>query len=343
MTAEPERAGPQVLPDGSVLFRLLDPDRSYGRVRLVAGLGTLDPRPDLEWADGVWSARVNLPPVHRLEYGFEITQVIADPQVAQAVDTGFGHRSVLELPGYSPPGWLSREVTAGTEVPVAVEIPGVTALLWSPAGLDPDEAAPLLLVHDGPSYAGPGSLTRYLSVLAADGGPTARALLVTADSRELLYGACDGYADAVVETLLPAASAIVATGPVLGVGASLGALAALHLEWRHPGTLAGMLLQSGAFFTPETDPQERGFPSWEHVTALVAEVVSDQRAAALPPVAITCGAHEENAANNALLAARLREVGVEVTHAEVADMHNVTCWRDSLDPALRDLLATVAG
>lgn len=337
MRADPTE-GPEPQPDGSVLFRLPDPEHAYGRVRLLAGLGTLDPRPDLTWSDGVWSARVALPPVHRLEYAFEVTQVLPDPHAAQRIDTLGGPRSVLEMPGYEPPGWLEREVPEGTEVPVAVDIPGVTARLWAPAGLQPDERAPLLLVHDGPGYAAEGGLTRYLAVLADDDVAAVRALLLTADPRAELYGASDAYAAAIAEILLPAVTTAVSTGPVLGVGASLGALAVLHLEWRHPGTLAAMLLQSGAYFTPETDPQESGFPSWEPVTRFVAEVLTDERAALLPPVAITCGAHEENAANNALLAQRLRAAGVEVTTTEVADLHNMTCWRDSLDPALRDLL-----
>lgn len=340
MRQERGTAGPELLADGRVLFRLPDPHRAYGRVRLVAGLGTLDPRPDLAWSDGVWSAPVELPPVHRLEYGFEVTQILTDPHGHGTIDSGFGHRSVLELPGYRAPDWLEREVPRGTEVPVAVEIPGVTARLWSPAGLDPGAMAPLLLVHDGTSPDDPGGPTRYLSVLVQDGAaPPMRVLLTTAHPRDVLYAACDEYADALVGTMLPSVAAIAPTGPVLAVGASLGALAVLHAEWRHPGTFAGMLLQSGAYFTPETDPQERGFTSWEPVTRFVAQVLSHDRAAALPPTVITCGAHEENAANNTLLARRLAEVGVESRYVETGGLHNATAWRDALHPGLRDLLA----
>lgn len=327
---------------GPLEFSLPDPERQYSRVRLDAGLGTAGPRPELEWADGVWSVRVELPPVQRVEYGFEVTRTIADPANALGVESGFGPRSVLELPGYTPPTWLDRKVPEGTRVPVAVEIPGVTASLWSPTGLAPEDPAPLLLVHDGPEYASQGALPQYLGVLADDDGVgPVRALLATASPRMALYGALPAYADAVVDELLPAVREEVATGGVVAVGASLGALAALHTEWLHPGTFVAMLLQSGAFFTPETDPQERGMPVWAAVTEFVEIVHAEPRAAELPPVAITCGTHEENAANNLLMALRLREVGVEVTHTEVADLHNFTCWRDSLDPALRNLLVAL--
>src|SRR5690606_40986479 len=128
-------------------------------------------------------------------------------------------------------------------------------------------------VHDGPDYLEHAALGRYLSVLAADGeAPPTRVLALTADPRDRLYGACDEYAQALVAAVLPRANEHAPTTAVVGLGASLGALAVLHAEWRHPGTFGAMLLQSGAFFTPATDPQERGFPAWDAVTGLVAEV-----------------------------------------------------------------------
>lgn len=330
------------LADGVLTFRLADPDRRYGRVRLDAGLGTAGPRPELAWADGVWSVTVELPPLHRVEYGFEVTRTITDPGGSGEVESGFGPRSVLELPGYQPPAWLGRAPEPGRTVPLPLALDGVTAWLWSAPGVRASEEASLLVVHDGPEYSGRGALTHYLGVLGDDGdiGPV-RALLLTADPRDRLYAASHDYSDAVVADILPAVTARVPTGAIVAVGASLGALAAVAVQWHHPGTFDGLFLQSGSFFTPRTDPQERGFSGYERVTGLVGELLTEPRAEALPPTAITCGAHEENAANNAALAARLREVGVAVTHRETADLHNVTAWRDAYDPALRDLLRTV--
>ena len=54
------------------------------------------------------------------------------------------------------------------------------------------------------------------------------------------------------------------------MGRSLGALAALHAEWAHPGTFAGLFLQSGSFFTVETDPQEQDFSAFGAVTGVRA-------------------------------------------------------------------------
>src|SRR5690606_7822128 len=235
---------PEALPDGRVLLRPPGPAHRHQRVRLLAGLGTLDPRPDLSWSDGVWSVCAALPPVDRVEYAFEVTTA---GQPAPAVVPG----GVLERHGYAPPAWCGREVPDGAVAPLPLDVAGVTARLWSPAGLDGPAAAPLLVVHDGPDYLEHAALGRYLSVLAADGeAPPTRVLALTADPRDRLYGACDEYAQALVAAVLPRANEHAPTTAVVGLGASLGALAVLHAEWRHPGTFGAMLLQSGAFFTP---------------------------------------------------------------------------------------------
>jgi enterochelin esterase family protein len=57
------------------------------------------------------------------------------------------------------------------------------------------------------------------------------------------------------------------------------------------------------------------------------------------PVAMTCGAEEENVFNNRLMANALAAQGYDADLAEVPDMHNYTGWRDALDPHLTRLLA----
>ena len=59
------------------------------------------------------------------------------------------------------------------------------------------------------------------------------------------------------------------------------------------------------------------------------------------PTVITCGAVEENLANNREMAAALRRQGYPVDLVEVPDAHNWTGWRDALDPHLTTLLQTV--
>lgn len=250
----------------------------------------------------------------------------------------------LEEQSASPgePAWTTRTAGPGTTTALATGVLGVTAELWSPEWLGQSDPAPLVVVHDGPDYAARGGLTHYLAVLAAERlAAPARALLLTAQPREVLYAASPTYTNALVTRLLPRVTSRWPTTGCVAVGASLGALAALHAQWHHPGLFRAMLLQSGSFFTPRTDPQESGFPRWREVTGFVAEVLADRTAAAaLPPIALTCGDREENLLNNRLMAAHLREAGAAGMLTEVPGEHDFTCWRDGLDPSLRDLLVS---
>jgi enterochelin esterase family protein len=56
---------------------------------------------------------------------------------------------------------------------------------------------------------------------------------------------------------------------------------------------------------------------------------------------LTCGRGEENWENNQAMLAALRRAGVSVAFSAFADGHTWVGWRDSLDPALTDLLAAL--
>jgi enterochelin esterase family protein len=60
-------------------------------------------------------------------------------------------------------------------------------------------------------------------------------------------------------------------------------------------------------------------------------------------VTITCGAPEENLANNRAVATALRRQGHDVRVHVNRDAHNYVGWRDTLDPHLTELLARVWG
>jgi enterochelin esterase family protein len=169
-------------------------------------------------------------------------------------------------------------------------------------------------------------------------------LLSPGKQRDERYAASPAYAAALVDEVVPALSEELATAgrPVL-VGQSLGALAALHAAWTSPGTFAGLMLQSGSFFTPELDPQESGYSHFAQVTGFVATVLDAQQAAEPLEVTMTCGTAEENLANNLALRDHLRSVGLNVSWGEVRQGHTWTCWRDSLHPHLADLLARAWG
>src|SRR3954452_15949652 len=188
-----------------------------------------------------------------------------------------------------------------------------------------------------------GGWPRFVSALIATGRlPSTRVGLLAPGSRDERYAANPKYADALSEHVLPTLKESAPSGepPVL-MGQSLGAVAALHAEWTHPGTFAGLLLQSGSFFTPELDPQEAGYAHWKPVTGFVAEVLQAKKAPSTPAVAVCFATAEENAANNRQIAAKLAGLGCPVTLGEVRDAHPFTCWRGLLDPNLTDLLRSI--
>ena len=115
----------------------------------------------------------------------------------------------------------------------------------------------------------------------------------------------------------------------------------LHAQRRHPAGFGGLFLQSGSFFQPRYDRQESGFQRYLRIVRFTGRV---RRAAAFTgavPVTITCGAVEENMANNRDMAAVLGRQGYAVSFTEVPDAHNWTGWRDALDPHLTTLLQRV--
>ena len=325
-------------------LKLADPDERYTAVRLHSDLAALD----YERAGAEWTLDLGGAPVTRLEYELEL--VHADGASVRVLDPGnpltapgaFGDKSVLLLDGYEQPGWIGEPGVEAAERELVVPGRGlgadVAVRLWSPADAADKTALPLLVANDGPEYAELAGLTDYCAAMIARGAlPPHRVALVAPGARNEWYSASPLYAGALVRGVLPAVAAEVAVrGAPAAMGASLGALAMLHAQHRHPGTFAGLFLQSGSFFTPEHDIQERGFERWARVTAFVAEVLSGGVGSGAAPAVLTCGAGEENIHNNREMAAALGE------HLhELGDLHNYTAWRDALDPDLTNLLAAL--
>jgi enterochelin esterase family protein len=217
----------------------------------------------------------------------------------------------------------------------------VIAQVWSPAGLERDQPAPALLAHDGPEYDHLSRLTQWAGATIEAGKlPPFRLVMLPPGDRDNWYSASEGYAKAFTQVLLPGLTNRVAVrGPLVGMGASLGGLAMLHVHRRFPGVLGGLFMQSGSFFTEETDPQEIRFSRFGRITPFVRGVLRTKRFEHAIPVAMTCGAEEENAANNRLMAEGLARQGYPVDYVENPDMHNYTNWRDTFDPSLTGLCA----
>jgi enterochelin esterase family protein len=156
--------------------------------------------------------------------------------------------------------------------------------------------------------------------------------------RDETYSASALYAAALVRELLPEIGKRAPHGRVIGMGASLGALAMLHAHVRHPGTFDGLLLQSGSFFRQRFDRYESGFPRYGRITRFVGTVLRGVDVQRPIPIALTVGSGEENRANNEALAEALIYQGYPAWISVVRDGHTWTCWRDAFHPHLPALI-----
>jgi enterochelin esterase-like enzyme len=340
--------GPQV-GDGVVDFTVTD--RS---LKTVALLHELERPRRIEFARArqSFTLRYPRPAVDRFEYLLELTtrararRVVPDPTNPLRAPGPFGDKSVVEFPEYEAPEWtLDGQAPAGDLRELTLESvrlrTTIRTLLWSPEDADPERPLPLLVVHDGPDYGEYARLLRLLAHLVEYGEtPEFRALLLPpGKTRDELYSASARYASALAADLIPHARTHAAFDrpPVL-LGASLGALAALHAHVRHPGLLGGLFLQSGSFFRRRYDSHESGFGRFGRIARFVGEVHGRSVFAPAVPTVVTCGTGEENLANNRALAAALERRGWDVHTVWNRDAHNWTAWRDVLHPHLATLL-----
>jgi enterochelin esterase-like enzyme len=337
--------------DYAVLLRLADPDERYTAVRLCSDLPLSDGRTAYSRHDGEWRLELAPPPLTRLEYQLEVVhrdgggERICDPGNPHRAPGAFGEKSVLLLPGYAPPRWLEAEGVPGNTETLAVRGRGlganVRARIWSPSDADAAEPLPLLAAHDGPEYDELSSLTHFAAVaIHTRDLPRHRIALLDPSERDEWYSASARYAAALVRDVLPAIGAAVAVrGAPAGMGTSLGALAMLHVQRRHPGVLGALFLQSGSFFTPRFDAHEARFPRYRRIVRFVRETLLQTTHPDPVPAALTCGSAEENVHNNRLMARALSAQGYPVAFSEVPDLHNYTAWRDAFHPHLTRILA----
>lgn len=347
MIAETE---PRVTED-SVMFQLPDGDAALEGIRLLPALCVPDARLDFAYLDGHWRLTLPRPPVHRMEYRFQLYHPDGDPE--EICDPGnplrapgaFGDKSVIEFPGYTAPAWLDAPTVPTETLDLTVPAPSldkdVAVRIWSP--VPADEPLPLLVAHDGPEYDRLAGLTTYAGAMVASGElPPFRVALLAPGDRDDEYAANPRYSATLHQRILPAIrQAVAVREPVVGMGASLGGLAMLHAQRALPGLFGALFLQSASFLTVDLDPQEQHrFSRFGQVSVYVADVLRTVPNETVPTV-MTCGLAEENLANNRQMAATLAKQGYSVTLVEVPDAHNYVAWRDAFDPALTALLRSV--
>jgi enterochelin esterase-like enzyme len=328
-------------------LRVDDPEDRLAAVRLCSDLPLADPQFVRE--NGGWVLNLPETGLARLEYQLELSErdgdtvVVCDPGNPDRAPGAFGEKSVLSAPDYRPPAWLAQPFVEGTFDPVGVRVLGraLEIPVWSPSEGD----LPLLVAHDGPEYAELADLVRYAGAMVEVGTlPPFRVALLPPGDRNEWYSASAAYGRALCSRIVPAIGREVAvSGRPVGMGASLGGLAMLQAQRAWPGVFAGLFLQSSSFFMSRFDRQESGFPRYARIVRFVRGVLRAPPRDDTVPVAMTCGAEEENVHNNRVMANALVAQGYDAHLAEVPDMHNYTGWRDALDPYLTRLLAVAFG
>jgi enterochelin esterase family protein len=343
-------AGPLV-ERGSVSFHVPDPDARLAGVRLVTdrGFPIVNDRFARE-GDG-WTLSIAAPALDRFEYALELEldggerAFVTDEGNPRRAPGAFGEKSVVELPDYAAPAWLDAPRIGGRadRLSVASSALGadVEVAVWRPDDAPDGEPLDLLVAHDGPELDALARLIDYAAAQIAAGRlPRHRVALLAPGERDQWYSASALYARTLARQVLPAIGDAVAVRRPVAMGASLGALAMLHAHHRFPELFAGLFLQSGSFFVPRFDAQESGFVRYRRIVRNVRAILREP-AARRVPVALTCGALEENVHNNRLMARALAARDWPVTLYEGRDLHNYTAWRDAFDPYLTTLLREV--
>jgi enterochelin esterase-like enzyme len=350
-------------PQEMLRWHLPDPEARWAAVRLQQHAGLSRQRAPLDFSrqDGDWVLEVARPPIDRLEYQFELygpdgsVETVPDPANPKHAVGVFGEPSLIEFPEYRAPAWLDSPPGEWDRVDLAARGRGlrdVPIQLCSPAGVGPEQPLPLLVAHDGGELDALARVTHYAAAMAAARAlPPFRIALLSPLDRDNWYSGSTAYGRTLAQSVLPRLRHEVAVaGPVVGYGASLGALSMLATQLRHPGTFGGLGLASGSFFHPSDDAHESSFRRYWRVVDRVTDVL--QGAMRVGPesggvpwmrVSMVCGTVEENLANNRRMASALDESGHGVTFAEFRDAHNFTAWRDAFDPHLTALLADLWG
>jgi enterochelin esterase family protein len=217
----------------------------------------------------------------------------------------------------------------------------VAVTLWSPGDVRDGAALPLLVVHDGPEYEAQAHLTaRAAAAIAAGHAPPHRIALLDPGRRDEWYSASALYARALSGEVLPAIGrAVAVAGPPVGMGASLGGLAMLHAQRRHPEAFAGLFLQSASFFIPRFDHMEKAFGRYGRIVRFVRGVARETSFDHPVPATLTCARGEDNVHNNRRVTAALRLQGYPATLVETDGAHDFATWGGALEPHLANLLA----
>jgi len=337
--------------NGHVTF-LFRGDADEVRLRhWIFGLPSSQPFQRIEGTD-FWYVVMELPPCSRVEYKIERIQGeqhewIMDPLNSRVAHDPFGANSVCYGEGYVTPEWTRRDPDArpGKWAQLSLEsrvFSDVRRLrVYLPARFRRRRRYPLLLIHDGEDYVRYAELKNVLDNLIhrLEIAPCIAVLSQPAD-RLTEYAADRSHARHLVEELVPLLESrfplIQQPEARVLMGASFGAVAALHTAWCYPQSFGGLLLQSGSFAFSDIGEHGRG-PVFDPVARFVNEF-RESPGHPTDKVFVSCGIYESLIYENRSIVPLLQATKMDVRYVEARDGHNWDNWRDRLREALSWLL-----
>jgi enterochelin esterase family protein len=313
----------------------------------TSGLSTAQPLQPLE-GTGLWATTLELPAGSRIEYKFERVldgqrQLLLDELNPVRAHDPFGANSVCQGHGYERPAWTLPDPDSrpGTLDTLTVDSSAFGAArelqIYLPARFRRNRSYPLLVVHDGPDYLRYAALGTVLdNLIHRLEIPALIVALTQSPERITEYTANDAQARFLADDLLPALATrfpLRDERTARGImGASLGAVAALHAASRYPNLYGQLLLQSGSFAF--SDPgHHRKEPAFDPVARFVNGYRGKPFALA-EKIYLSCGIYESLIYENRSLVPLLQTQGMQVRYEEARDAHNWENWRDRLRQGL---------
>ncbi|HSR66892.1 MAG TPA: alpha/beta hydrolase-fold protein [Acidobacteriota bacterium] len=297
----------------------------------------------------LWHLHLELPKGSRIEYKFNVVsegkeRLIEDPLNDLKAYDPFGANSVCRAYGYTPPEWTQPDPDAR---PGAIDDISMHSKIFAsdrrfrlylPARYRRSRNYPLLIVHDGNDYLNFASLQTVLdNLIHRLEIPPLIAALTHSSDRLVEYAADLRHADHLAHELLPYLEKrlpLVRRPEGRGLmGASFGAVAALHAAWTHPDTYGRLLLQSGSFAFTDIGQHWRG-PVFDPVVRFMNSFRKNPGKPA-EKIFISCGRYESLIYENRSLVPLLQENRLmQVRYREARDGHNWENWRDRLRDGL---------
>jgi enterochelin esterase family protein len=316
----------------------------------ISGLDTAQPLQELP-ETGLWVATIELPEGSRIEYKLEVVnggqrELMLDPLNEVIAHDPFGANSVCQALGYRRPDWtLHDSITRSGNIVAHGLHSGAfdehrEFQVYVPARFRRNRRYPLLVVHDGVDYLRFADLQTVLDNLIHKLEiPPMIVAMVQSPDRLKEYAGDLRHAAFLADDILP----FMANEYPLRdeaesrglMGASFGAVAALHAAWQNPGVFGCLLLQSGSFAFSDLGRHQRG-PVFDPVVRFMNEFRENPGAPA-NRIYMSCGIYESLIYENRSLVPRLQAQGIDVRFEEARDAHNWENWRDRLRTGLSTL------